>query len=95
MLGGTETGVDKFVFCQFPIAEGVQSLVAVAKVGDSGVFNFLNPCSDFQGDGIIQHMNDEEEKETYNYTYEFDTNGNPIYVNRNDWSHWGSLLWEL
>lgn len=43
----------------------------------------------------IQHMNDEEEKETYNYTYEFDTNGNPIYVNRNDWSHWGSLLWEL
>lgn len=40
-------------------------------------------------------MNEEEKKETYNYTYEFDTNGNPIYVNRNDWSHWGSLLWEL
>lgn len=43
----------------------------------------------------IQYMNEEEKKETYNYTYEFDTNGNPIYVNRNDWSHCGSLLWEL
>ena len=52
LLGGTETGVDKLVFRQFPIAEGLQSLVAIAEIGDSGMLNLLNPCPDFQGDGI-------------------------------------------
>ena len=52
LLGSTETGVDKLVFCQFPIAEGVQSLVAIAEVGDGGMLNILNFGSDFQGDGI-------------------------------------------
>ena len=52
LLGSTETSVDKLVFCQFPIAEGVQSLVAIAEVGDSGMLNILNLCPDFQGDGI-------------------------------------------
>ena len=40
------------MLCQFPIAEGVQSLVAIAEIGDSGMLNFLNLCPDFQGDGI-------------------------------------------
>ena len=52
LLGGTETGIDELVFRQFPTAEGMQSLVAVAKVGDSGMLNLLNPCPDFQGNGI-------------------------------------------
>lgn len=52
LLGGTETGVDKLVFCQFPIAEGFQSLVAVAEVSDSSMLNILNSCPDFKGDGI-------------------------------------------
>ena len=52
LLGGTETGIYELVFCQFPIAEGVQSLVAIAEIGDSGMLNFLNLCPDFQGDGI-------------------------------------------
>ena len=52
LLGSTETGIYELMFCQFPIAEGVQSLVAVAEVGDSGVLNILNLCPDFQGDGI-------------------------------------------
>ena len=52
LLGSTETSVDKLVLCQFPIAEGVQSLVAIAEIGDSGMLNFLNLCPDFQGDGI-------------------------------------------
>ena len=52
LLGSAKTGVDKLVFCQYPIAEGVQSLVAIAEVGDSGMFNLLNLCPDFQGDGI-------------------------------------------
>ena len=52
LLGSTETGIDKLVLCQFPIAEGVQSLVAIAEVGDSGMLNILNLCPDFQGDSI-------------------------------------------
>ena len=52
LLSSTETSVDKLVLCQFPIAEGVQSLVAIAEIGDSGMLNFLNLCPDFQGDGI-------------------------------------------
>ena len=52
LLGSTETSVDKLVLCQFPIAEGVQSLVAIAEVGDSCMLNILNLCPDFQGDGI-------------------------------------------
>ena len=52
LLGSTETSVDKLVFCQFSIAEGVQSLVAVAEVGDGGMLYLLNPCPDFQGDSI-------------------------------------------
>ncbi len=38
------------MFCKLPIAEGVQSLVAVAEVGDSGMLYLLNLCPDFQGD---------------------------------------------
>ena len=52
LLGGTEAGVYKLVFCKFPIAEGVQSLVAIAEVGYCGVLNILNFVLDFQGDGI-------------------------------------------
>ena len=52
LLGSTETGIYELMFCLFPIAEGVQSLVAIAEVGDSGMFNLLNLCPDFQGDGI-------------------------------------------
>ena len=52
LLGSTETSVDKLVFCQFPIAEGVQSLIAIVEVGDCGVLNLLNLCPNFQGDGI-------------------------------------------
>ena len=52
LLGGTETGIYELVFCQFPIAEGVQSLVAIAEVGNSSMLNILNLCPDFQGDGI-------------------------------------------
>ena len=52
LLGSTETGIYELMFWLFPIAEGVQSLVAVAEVGDSGVLNILNLCPDFQGNGI-------------------------------------------
>ena len=52
LLGSTETGVDKLVFFQFSIAQGVQLFVAIAEVGDSGMLNLFNPCPNFQGDGI-------------------------------------------
>ena len=52
LLGSTETSVDKLVLCQFPIAEGVQSLVAIAELGHSCMLNILNLCPDFQCDGI-------------------------------------------
>ncbi len=48
LLGNSETGVHKLVFCQFPIAEGEQSLVVVTKVSDVCMLNLLNLCPDFK-----------------------------------------------
>ena len=52
LLGSTETGIYELMFCHFPIAEGFQSLVAVAEVGNGGMLYLLNLCPNFQGDGI-------------------------------------------